>query len=60
MNFWEKKNFPRNRLPTIEECIEAIKYPEKAKPWIKNYLELSPEIEEFLRRWFRLEKISKT
>ena len=52
MNLLEKyswSNFPEDRLPTIEECLAAIKDPESAPWWIREYLRLRPEYEDSLR-----------
>lgn len=44
-----KKHFPYDRLPTIEECRTAIGHPGAAEPWVKEYLQRSPEYERYLR-----------
>ena len=37
------------RMPTMKECIEAIKHPETAGEEVKEYLRLSPEFDQSLR-----------
>ncbi|TSC72855.1 MAG: hypothetical protein G01um101438_254 [Parcubacteria group bacterium Gr01-1014_38] len=49
-----KTNFPHDRLPTIEECVAAIEYPEAAEEWVKEYLRLRPEYEQYLRSLLEL------
>ena len=44
-----KKNFPEDRMPTIEECVASIKNPESVPLWIKEYMRLRPQLEKHLR-----------
>lgn len=48
MDILEKFN-KKNRSPTTKEHVEAIQNPEIVPQWIKRYLELHPNYEEFLR-----------
>ncbi len=44
-----KTKLPLGRLPTMEECIGAIRHPETAPPWIKEYVQNRPEIGKLVR-----------
>lgn len=53
---YSKKNSPSGRVPTMEECVEALKHPEKDDPKIKDFLNRRPGLEKDLRGLLRLEK----
>ncbi len=43
------------RLPSLEECLEAIENPETAKPEVTEYLRISPEFKEYMEKLLKLQ-----
>ena len=44
------EKFPNNRLPSIDECLRAIKDPKNANPLINACLKRRPSFADFLRQ----------